>query len=207
MPAETRELLATWAGFQEELIVQFSPVNKTRNARDKLATCKQQDKESVRKYATRMREILITLPKVTEDEKLDRFIRNLKPDIRQEIEMTNPDSFDEAVQKAERIDATWTQSRSAYNNENYNYRNRDRGRQHNSGNGRTPMEVGSAKIFKPRNPRTPQEQKLFDEGKCMKGCGQKWERGHVCASGNKGGSSSKSNTAPGNGPWRQSHPK
>ena len=97
MPAETRELLATWAGFQEELIAQFTPVNKTRNARDKLATCKQQDKESVRKYATRMREILITLPKVTEDEKLDRFIRNLKPDIRQEIEMTNPDSLDEAV--------------------------------------------------------------------------------------------------------------
>ena len=215
MPSETRELIATWDGFQEELIAQFTPVNKTRAARDRLATCKQGEKESVRKYTPRLREIFITLPKVTEDEKLDRFIRNLQPAIRQEIEMTNPDTFEEAAKQAERIDATWFQSRTAYNNENrLNARSRNNnnnnsrmGDRHTHINGRAPMDLGAANMSTkgPRREFTPAEQKLYEQGKCTR-CSKKWEKGHKCTpmdSNGKNGTSPKAGTTAGNGPWRQ----
>ena len=61
-------------GFKEELIEQFTPVNKGKVARDQLACTKQEESEPVRKYVQRMREIL-KIPGITEDEKLDRFVR------------------------------------------------------------------------------------------------------------------------------------
>ena len=43
-------------GFKEELIEQFTPVNKGKVARDQLACTKQEESEPVRKYVQRMRE-------------------------------------------------------------------------------------------------------------------------------------------------------
>ena len=90
-------------------------MNKGKVARDQLACTKQEESEPVRKYVQRMREIFLKIPSITEDEKLDRFVRNLRLVIREKVDMHNPRTFDEAASRAERIDATWNQIRKEKN--------------------------------------------------------------------------------------------
>ena len=217
MPPEQRESVATWEGFKEELIEQFTPVNKGKVARDQLACTKQEESEPVRKYVQRMREIFLKIPSITEDEKLDRFVRNLRLVIREKVDMHNPRTFDEAASRAERIDATWNQTRKAHADERHmgggggGGRNRDRHRDRH-GNNRTPMDIGATRMS-PRRDRqapylTPHQKELKAQGKCTK-CGKAgWTPSHKCESKEADPLRRRDQTPPpGNGSWRQPYNK
>ena len=45
------------------------------------------------------------IPNVSEGEMMDRFVRGLKPMVQREVDLRDPQTFEEAVRVAERVDA------------------------------------------------------------------------------------------------------
>ena len=67
---------------------------------DKLADLKQT--KSVREYTTKFRSVVLEIPRITEDEKLDRFIRGLQDKERIEVEMRELKTLEGAIRIADR---------------------------------------------------------------------------------------------------------
>jgi hypothetical protein len=93
---------ASYADFKHQLTTRFGDVNSTQRARDKLAVLKQTS--SVLKYATDFSNLCLRIGHVDEAEKLDRFVRGLKPHIFQHLRVFPPATFDDAVQVADNLD-------------------------------------------------------------------------------------------------------
>ncbi len=93
---------ATFAAFSSAIREQFKPVNATKVARDKLANLRQT--RSVQEYASAFRMIALEIPSLTEDEKLDRFVRGLKLNAQRELVLHPVGTLNEAVRIAERVD-------------------------------------------------------------------------------------------------------
>ena len=98
---ETR--IATWSAFKLAMVEQFKPVNSKKAAQDKLAVLQQ--KKSVQEYATAFRALLLEIPGIQEDEKIDHFIRGLKENIRLEVELQEPNSLSKTIRIADRYDS------------------------------------------------------------------------------------------------------
>ena len=96
------ELITTWKDFKKALIDQFKPVNAVKTARDKLANLKQA--KSVQEYVNKFRSLILEIPGITEDEKIDRFIRGLKEKIRMEVELREPTTLNETIRISDRYD-------------------------------------------------------------------------------------------------------
>jgi hypothetical protein len=96
-------LSSDWGMFKTSLELAFQQINPTKRARDQLASLKQ--RTSVRAYVGEFRRILLEIGDMSESEKLDRFVRGLKQDVRKEVELREPTSFDEAARKADRYDS------------------------------------------------------------------------------------------------------
>jgi len=92
-----------WEEFETELTNQFRPINAEKLARDQLATLTQL--RSVQEYVSRFKSICLQIPNVSEGEMMDRFVRGLKPMVQREVELRDPQTFEEAVRIAERVDA------------------------------------------------------------------------------------------------------
>ncbi len=60
---------------------------------------------SVQDYVTQFRTLCFQIRGISAEEKLDRFVRGLKPTVQREVQIRDPETFDMAVQVAERIDA------------------------------------------------------------------------------------------------------
>ena len=95
-------LIDDWNDFKKALIVQFKPVNSRKIARDKLTKLKQS--KSVQDYATTFRSLVLEISGISEDEKVDRFIRGLKDQIRMEVELREPSTLNDAIRIADRYD-------------------------------------------------------------------------------------------------------
>ena len=169
----------TWDAFCAALITMFQPTNPVDNARDRLAGLQQ--RTSVRQYAALMRNAAIEIPGIANDELKDRFIRGLKKEVRQEVRMRAPATFEEAVQVAERFDSLrYNSSSERQQPSRFLYERRG----FNDGGG--PMELGALEEPQPRwngrqnEPRwkngggdasgklTPElRQKLIKEGRCF----------------------------------------
>lgn len=93
-----------WDDFKKALTDEFMPINAVREARDHLARITQGD--SVRTYLSRFRSLCMRVPNISEDEKLDRFLRGLDPELRMECELRSCTTVDEAARIAERVYAT-----------------------------------------------------------------------------------------------------
>ena len=105
--------ITKWDELKKALVAQFKPVNASKLARDRLANLRQT--QSVQTYVYAFRSIILEIPNITDDEKLDRFIRGLKPNVREKVEIENPSTMDEAASLAERIDTiTYRQRTPAY---------------------------------------------------------------------------------------------
>lgn len=63
----------------------------------------------MREYTARFRQLCTLIPKMGEDEQLDRFVRGLRPRIRQEVKVRGPETFAEAIKIAERLDVNLEQ--------------------------------------------------------------------------------------------------
>ncbi len=151
-----------WKEFKEALIQQFKPVNSSKIARDKLARLKQN--KSVQEYIFAFRAIILEIEDIAESEKLDRFVRGLKERTRQEVELRDPQTLDEAARIAERFD-TITYNVAANFRQSIKFEEKD-------DKGVRPMELD----FVDRKPLTNEErEKLRRFG----GCFYCRERGHM----------------------------
>jgi len=98
------ERLTSWELFKTALTEQFSPVDPIKVARDQLADLRQEG--SVREYTSQFRHLCTAIKDISEAEKLDRYVRGLKPRTRREVELREPAvrTFAEASKIAERVD-------------------------------------------------------------------------------------------------------
>ena len=94
----------TWDDFQISLKAHFFPHDPVKQARDQLHPLVQTG--SVRDYTATFRHLIAIIGTMSEDEKLDRYIRGLKTRTRHDVELKEPDSFDEACRLAEMIDVS-----------------------------------------------------------------------------------------------------
>ncbi|KAJ9512027.1 hypothetical protein QJQ45_004586 [Haematococcus lacustris] len=97
------QALSSWDSFKASFTRQFTPVNQQRHAMDQLAACHQIT--SARQYITEFSNLCLLISDLSPAEKLDRFLRGLKPAVRRELELREPTSFEEAAAMADRVDA------------------------------------------------------------------------------------------------------
>jgi Retrotransposon gag protein/Zinc knuckle len=110
----------TWQMFHDGLLTAFKPVNSKKIARNKLAGLKQT--HSVQKYNDEFRTICRDIDDISEAEKLDRYMRGLKPSIRERVELSLPTTVNDAMSKAHTIDSISYYARMSYDSgSNYNY--------------------------------------------------------------------------------------
>jgi hypothetical protein len=108
------EQVKTYDEFLSGIKAHFTPIDPVKIARDQLAELKQTG--SVRDYTAIFRQLNTRIPKMSEDERLDRYVRGLKPFTRKEVEVREPATYDEATRIAEKFDMAFkrafTSSRS-----------------------------------------------------------------------------------------------
>jgi hypothetical protein len=99
---EELEPVVYWYQFQDAIRTQFQAANKSQTARDELSKLSQ--KKSVLAYTAEFNRLCIRIDNLHYTEKLDRYIRGLKPAIRIEVKKIQPKLFGQAVSIAEQID-------------------------------------------------------------------------------------------------------
>ena len=99
------EQVKTYEEFLSGIKAHFTPIDPVKLARDQLAVLKQTG--SVRDYTATFRQLNTRIPKMSEDERLDRYVRGLKPRTRKEVEIREPSTYDEAIRIAEKFDVAF----------------------------------------------------------------------------------------------------
>ncbi len=90
--------ITSYTQFTDGLKAQFSAVNADEASRTKLEMCKQTN--SVATYVDQFRSICVAITNLCPIEKLRRFLAGLKPDVRLQTALANPNSFDRAAEIA-----------------------------------------------------------------------------------------------------------
>ena len=155
---------ATWNEFVAALRTQFQPENWSRRGRDELATMYQYSKESVADFLHRFRATCLKIEHLSEEEKLDRFVRALVNDVRLHVELRNPATFNDAALYAERADAVLARTTGHGFRQHWQQKKNKGGYrppptpaaasgETSTGSGPEPMEIGSLR----RKPLTQQE--------------------------------------------------
>lgn len=101
--AQGNYALPTWDEFKAQLIATFKPANAVQVARDRLFQLKQQG--TVAKYNTEFTRLVLIAGNVQEPEKLDKYLRGLKPRVRVQVQLTNPTNTEDAMAKAQTVDS------------------------------------------------------------------------------------------------------
>lgn len=94
---------ATWETLADQLVRYFAPLSATIVARDALA--KLQQRSSVKAYTNEFKRLLLNIPDMSENEKLDRYRRGLKTQVRLHVVFANPETFEQTCLLAEQIDS------------------------------------------------------------------------------------------------------
>src|SRR5947209_5538994 len=81
---------------------EFKPVNFAKAARDKLAKLRQTG--SVKAYTALFTSIILEIGQISEEEQFDRYVRGLKDRTRQEVELREVATLEEAMRIADRFD-------------------------------------------------------------------------------------------------------
>ena len=92
-----------WETFKVALRGEFVPQDSVRRNRDRLRNLRQTT--SVAGYLTTFRNLVIGIPGMNEDEKLDRFCSGLKDEVRLEVLKANPADLNSASQIALNVDS------------------------------------------------------------------------------------------------------
>lgn len=101
--------LTSWNAFKDALLRHFVPIAPEKVARTRLYTLKQT--QSVQSYANEYNMCMLDIPDMTEKDRVDRFLRGLKPDIRVLVELQKPAMLVDAIELATQIDSIMWQSR------------------------------------------------------------------------------------------------
>jgi hypothetical protein len=142
----------TWEIFKVQLRAHFRPITSEQIGRDRLHSLRQT--ASVANYIYAFQNIVINIPSMSEEDRLDRFLRGLKPDIHERVAIQQPASLSEACRMANTVDIIRFQSRFQPN----------RAPHHSKPNGVAPMEIDAIR----RNTLTNQErEQLRKSGGCF----------------------------------------
>jgi Retrotransposon gag protein/Zinc knuckle len=95
-------LITAWPEFCSAVEQQFSPINPTTTARNRLYSLAQ--RASVAAYADEFRKLILRVPDLSVDEQVNRFIHGLKPHIRIQVALREPTTLDQAVRVADTCD-------------------------------------------------------------------------------------------------------
>jgi hypothetical protein len=162
-----------WDDFVEELKRMFMPVARMQVARQKLANARQRDKENVTNYISYLRRLYLSIPKISEDEKVDRFIRGLNSQLQDKVgdrldEWGDDEqiTFEKAAAVAAKMEARMMGRRMG------NWRSSKGG----ESSGATPMELGAMQSQGNKGYKGPPGQKDRPKGK---GCWHCGEEGHI----------------------------
>lgn len=131
----SNQATTTWEDLVKRLREHFCPVNRAQLARDKLATARQREKDTVASYVAYIGDLFIAIPDITEAEKVDRFIRGLATEVRKEVYMKEPKDYAEASKLAVKFD----QVRQSYRRGIYYTADKTGG----TSSGPAPMELGA----------------------------------------------------------------
>ena len=136
---------ASWEEFKKAFIARFTPVDPEVDARERLDRLTQT--RSVFAYAQTFNTYMLELPHMDENDRIHRFIRGLKPEVRIHVKLQQPTTLHDAVELAIKADSmVWERGRNGNNRFiNTNYGNRGGAKA-----GPTPMELGAVEQQKPK---------------------------------------------------------
>ena len=92
-----------WDAFKQAVKDEFIPQDNIRRVRDRLRNLVQ--KTSVVHYVESFRNLVIEIPTMSEDEKVDKFISGLKPAVRLEVLKSGAQTLDEVTRIALSVDS------------------------------------------------------------------------------------------------------
>jgi hypothetical protein len=144
----------TYPDFKTALVDYFQPVSAQMLARDEMATLSQHG--SVKAYTTAFKRCLTNIPDMVDPERMDKYYRGLKRDIRIQVALSRVTTFDAMVEVAERTDVIMFQGRRSFPRP-------PPGRfAPRSAGGAVPMDLGAVN-FRPNGarfqPKPPQQQR------------------------------------------------
>ena len=102
----------TWNAFATALTKEFQPIDAIRGARNQLSDLTQT--RSVAEYTAAFRILALAIPDLSPAEALHRYIFNLKPRTRLEVEIRNPTTLEEATHIANLYDTVAFSSKSTH---------------------------------------------------------------------------------------------
>lgn len=94
--------MSNWASFVADITAQFEPINGNKAARDVLARLTQ--RASAQQYCTEFMHQFLQITDMGAADAIDRFVRGLKPAIRVQVDLLEPNTLEEAMKVAERYD-------------------------------------------------------------------------------------------------------
>lgn len=150
---------ATWDAFKHNIIEYFQPLSATIVARDNLARLYQ--RASVKSYVEEFKAQVLNIPDITDAEKLDKFRRGLKKEVRLHVAFANPPTFDQAVSIAEQIDEVLYSHRNVFSRSTPSA-------SYNRPSASVPMEIGAMpprRTYAQVTATPPKYQKLTPEEK------------------------------------------
>lgn len=165
--AKEHNLIVNWESMKQNLYATFEPVNKVELARDKLAVIRQTS--TIERYNEEFRKIIFNIPRLSQDEAMDRYKRGLKINISTLLCTNKYENLNEMMSDASKYEvSTSSFSRSLGNQarpsglfQPKNYQSRQ--------SGVTPMDISNARLQ-----WSDQKLKDYNNGACFychkKGC-------------------------------------
>lgn len=156
-------VVSDWNAFRTAIVRRFSPLNTTQAARDKLHSWRQvKDVGTLNKTFI---SIVMDIPDITEEEKIDRYSRGLKRDIWQALCIKTYSELETVMTDALRVESAKVGASRSLENVSSNH-----AKPYVSAG--VPMDISSIKVEK----LTPEErQRCMREGLCLR-CR---EKGHL----------------------------
>jgi Ty3 transposon capsid-like protein/Zinc knuckle len=142
----------TWEMFKHELQRMFLPLSRDKMARERLAVAEQREKDSVAHYTGYMRRLFLAIPNISDEEKVDRYVRGLKAVLRERVFEREPATFEEAATLASKYELLLLKKKGMLGSMAF-------GAGASQGGGAQPMELGAM------------EQRTASGVKCFK-CGK-----------------------------------
>lgn len=170
-----------WVAFKSAVRQRFQIGDVVQMARREMWNIHQIS--SPAQFASKLQQIALRIPDMTDAELKDRFMHGLKSQTRAEVALRNPTTFDEAVTLAITYD-------------NAMYQNKQSAKKYGKGNGykngqkdavglNSIQKGGWKKVQKKKGKLSPEKrEKLFSEGRCFH-CEGKGHRSYNCPQKNK----------------------